>query len=128
MYRGSGLLLISVGSIVVYFLAFTTFEEPVGRWTRPEEGSGFIQVKIECPSAWDALIDGERFERRGPERDQCVRAARTHMTGALIVAIGAGVLGVRGILRGAPPAPQRLRPLSDVISRREHETDTRPRA
>ena len=119
MYRGAGILTLIVGALLVYFLAFTSFDEPIGRWTRPDEGTGFIQVKIECPSAWSALVEGEQVDSHlYTDRDQCLRAARTHATGALIVAALAGTLGVRGILRGPAPAPRPIRPLSETIRAR----------
>lgn len=120
MYRGAGILTLIIGAIFVYFLAFTPFDEPIGRWTRPDEGTGFIQVKIECPDAWSALVAAERVDSHlYIDRDQCLRAARTHATAALVIAALAGTLGFRGILRGPVPAPQPLRPLSETIRRRE---------
>ena len=122
MYRGAGILTLIVGALVVYFLAFTPFDEPIGRWTRPEEGTGFIQVKIECPPAWSALVEGERVDSHlYTDRGQCLRAARTHGTAALVVAALAGTLGVRGILQGPAPSPQPLRPLSEVIRGRRED-------
>lgn len=119
MYRGAGILTLIVGAVFVYFLAFTSFDEPIGRWTRPDEGTGFIQVKIECPAAWPALVEGEQVgSHLYTDRDQCRRAARTHATGALIVAALAGTLGIRGILRGPAPGPQPLGPLSEKIRAR----------
>jgi hypothetical protein len=123
MYRGAGILTLIVAALFVYFLAFTPFEEPIGRWTRPEEGSGFIQVKIECPTAWFALVEGERVDSSlFTDRGQCLRAARTHATGALLAAALGGILGVRGILRGPAPAPRPLRPLSEMIRRRREDS------
>ena len=120
MYRNGGLLVLALGAVFVYFLAFTTFDEPVRRWTRPEEGSGFVQIKIECPDAWSALISGERADSHlVTDRSQCLRSARTHATAALVVFALAGVLGVRGVLRGPAPAPRPLRPLSELIRLRD---------
>lgn len=122
MYRGAGILTLIVGALFVYFLAFTPFDEPIGRWTRPEEGTGFIQVKIECPTAWSALVEGERLDSHlFTDRGQCLRSARTHATGALIVAALAGTLGVRGVLRGPTPAPLPLKPLSETIRGRKED-------
>lgn len=119
MYRNGGFLVLAVGALVVYFLAFTPFDEPVRRWTRPEEGSGFIQIKIECPDAWGALARGDRVDSNlSTDRDQCLRAARTHATGAVIVVGLALVVGLRGVLRGPAPTPLPLRPLSELIRRR----------
>ncbi len=122
MYRGAGILTLIVGAVFVYFLGFTAFDEPIGRWTRPDEGTGFIQVKIECPSAWSTLVEGEGIDSHlYIDQNQCLRAARTHATGALLVAALAGTFGIRGILRGPAPAPQPLRPLSETIRLREAE-------
>lgn len=122
MYRGAGALTLIVGAIFVYFLAFTPFDEPIGRWTRPEEGTGFIQVKIECPTAWDALVEGERIDSNVyTDRDQCLRSARTHGTAAILVAALGGTLGGRGILRGPAPSPHPLRPLSETIRGRKED-------
>lgn len=122
MYRGAGILTLIVGAIFVYFLAFTPFDEPIGRYTRPEEGTGFIQVKIECPTAWSALVVGERVDSHlYTDRQQCLRAARTHGTAALVVAALAGMLGMRGVLRGPAPSPRPLRPLSETIRGRRKE-------
>lgn len=118
MYRGSGLVTLSVAALVVFLLAFTSFDEPVPRWTRPEEGGGFVQVEIECPSAWSALVGGERIETNiGTEAERCVRAARTHLTAAIIVAAVGGAIGLRAVWRGPAPIPEPLRPLSEVINR-----------
>ncbi len=119
MYRTGGLFVLAVGALIVYFAAFTPFDEPVRRWTRPDEGSGFVQIKIECPDAWSALAAGERVDSHlRTDRDQCLRAARTHATGALFVAGVIGLVGVRGVLRGPAPSPLPLRPLSEMIRRR----------
>lgn len=124
MYRNGGLFFLALGAVFVYFLAFTPFDEPVRRWTRPEEGSGFVQIKIECPDAWSALVLGDRVDSHSrTDRDQCVRAARTHATGALIVAIVGAVVGLRSILRGPAPEPLPLRPLSELIHRRGRSTE-----
>lgn len=77
-----------------------------------------MQAKVECPSAWAALFEGQRLDTYlGTEADQCVRAARTHLTGAVVVAAFAAVLGVRGVLRGPAPRPEPLRPLSELLRR-----------
>lgn len=124
MYRRSGLFVLAIGVILTYFLAFTTFDEPVGRWTRPDEGSGLVQVEIECPSAWDALVEDERADSNVPAWvDQCLRSARTHATGAIIVLALSGFFGIRGLLRGPAPRPQRLPRLSELLRTRRGETE-----
>lgn len=105
-----------IGLVITHFLAFTPFDEPVGRWTRPEEGTGWVQAKIECPTAWDALVEGERADSNVPSWvDQCLRSARTHATGALVVLAITGLLGIRGLSRGPAPRPKPLSRLSDMI-------------
>lgn len=121
MYRGSGLLLLLVGATLTYALALAPFEEPVRRWTTIE-GEGLVQAKVECPSAWAALFEDERLDTHlRTEADQCVRAARTRLTGAMMVAAFAAALGIRGVLRGPAPRPEPLRPLSELLRRRRDE-------
>lgn len=118
MYRTGGLLVLLAGAVLVFFVVFMPFDEPVGRWTRPEEGSGFQQVEIECPSAWGALVGGERFDSHlRTDRDQCLRAARTHATGGALIALLFLLVGVRAVSRGPAPAPQPLMPLSELMHR-----------
>jgi hypothetical protein len=120
MYRRSGLVVLAIGVILTYFLAFTTFDEPVSRWTRPEEESGLVQVKIECPSAWDALVEGEQVDSNVPSWvDQCLRSARTHATAAIVVVTVSLFSGIRGLIRGPAPRPERLHRLSDLLRRRQ---------
>lgn len=126
MYRGSGLLLLLVGATLTYTLAFAPFEEPVRRWTTAE-GEGLVQAKVECPSAWAAVFEHERLDTHlRTEADQCVRAARTHLTGAIVVAAFAAALGMRGVLRGPAPRPEPLRPLSESLRWRSDESERGP--
>lgn len=94
MYRGSALLLLLLGATLTYaLLALVPFEEPVRRWTTTG-GEGLVQAKVECPSAWAAVFEDEPSDTHlRTEADQCVRAARTHLTGAMIVAAFATALG-----------------------------------
>lgn len=115
MYRRSGLLVLAIGAMLTYALAFTSFDEPVRRWVTSESG-GLVQVEVRCPSAWAALIEGARLDTNmRTEAERCVRAARTHATGAVIVATLAATLGIRGVLRGPVPDPEPLPPLSELI-------------
>lgn len=66
-----------------------------------------------------ALVSGERVDSHlSTDRNQCVRAARTHATAGLVVASVAAVVGVRGIMRGPAPTPMPLRPLSELLQSR----------
>lgn len=77
-------MLVAVGAILTYILAFTPFDEPMRRWATAEDG-GLVQVVVECPSAWSTLVGGERLDTNlRTEADRCVRAASTHATGAVV--------------------------------------------
>lgn len=127
MYRTGGLLVLLSGAVLVYLVAFTPFDEPVGRWTRPEQGAGYQQVKIECPSAWSALANGGRVDSHlWTDRDRCLRGARTHGTAGVLLAALSLVVAVPAVLRGPSPTPHPLPPLSELIRARGPSADSEP--
>jgi hypothetical protein len=123
MYRKSGLIVLALGAVLVYSLAFTPFDTQVRRWERTEDG-GRERASITCPIPWDVIFEGVEPDLRfRTEAELCVRSARTLVTEGIFFAVLAVGLGVWGVVRGPKPDPEPLLPLSEVMAATASDSD-----
>lgn len=117
MYRRGGIIALVIGFALAYLWAFLPFSQDLPRFTRADDG-GWERAVIRCPDPWAMLIDGElpQGEYRG-EGEQCVRPARTLITGAVLAALAGLALGVYGLARGPAPPLVHIDPISELIER-----------
>lgn len=115
MYRRGGIISLVIGFGLAYLWAFFPFSQELPRYTRTDDG-GWERAVIRCPDPWALLIEGELPDGRyRGEGEQCVRPARTLVTGAVLAAIAGLGLGVYGLARGPGPPLVHIDPISELI-------------
>ena len=115
MYRRGGIIALVIGFGLAYLWAFLPFSQDLPRYTRIDDG-GWERAVISCPDPWAVLMEGElpQGDYRG-EGEQCVRPARTLISGAVVAAIAGLGLGVFGLARGPAPPLVHIDPISELI-------------
>lgn len=117
MYRRGGIIALVIGFGLAYLWAFLPFSQELSRYALTDDG-GWERAVISCPHPWAVLIEGElpQGEYRG-EGEQCVRPARTLISGAVVAAIAGLALGVYGLTRGPAPPLVHIEPISELIEK-----------
>jgi hypothetical protein len=121
MYRMGGIVALVIGMTLASLWAFLPFNEDLGYLVSVGgEQPVWTRVEVECPDPWSVIFEGVRPPRGeyAMAGDECVRPARTFLTGAILaMATGVG-LAVYGVSRGARPPVQPIEPISQLIKSR----------
>lgn len=115
--RTIALVVLLVGAVFVYSLAFTTFEQRVQfQWNVEADGSRTPMIYITCPSPWAVLVhDAEPEVATSP--GFCVKESRALAVEAVLaalatIAIVAWFLSRKTRPGELPPLPESLRALN----------------
>lgn len=111
--RTLALVVLLVGTALVYSLAFTTFEQRVQfQWDVEADGSRTPLIYITCPSPWSVLVEGA--EPQVPTAEGfCVKESRALSVEAGLVALA--TLAVAAWFLSRRSRPGELPPLPDSL-------------
>ena len=115
MYRRSGLIVLLLGVVFVYFLAFTPSKQETRHWTRNDQGQR-VKVVAVCESPWSLFVEGNSQDGRYvTDVETCRKGARLNASIGVLAAVTALGLGIWGILRGPRPQSRRLTPFHEIF-------------
>ena len=111
--RGVGLVVLLLGAIFVYSLAFSSFDQKVQfQWDIEADGSRTPRTHITCPSPWSVLVDdAEPAVTTTP--GFCVMPSRSLALEATIVTLITVAVSIWLLTRTTRPAA--LPPLPDSV-------------
>lgn len=124
MYRTGGIVTLLIGLVLTFLWGFLPFSQQLSyRVSFGDDEPTWTRVAIRCPDPWSVLVEGERPPRGeyATVGDECVRPARTFMTGGVLALVAGVTIGIWGISRGRRTKPEPIEPLSKVI---EHRSQT----
>jgi hypothetical protein len=111
--RGVGLVVLLLGAILVYSLAFTSFDQKVQfQWDIEADGSRTPRSHITCPSPWSVLVDDAEPEVTTTP-GFCVMPSRSLALEATIVTVITVAVFIWLLTRTTRPAA--LPPLPDSV-------------
>lgn len=106
MGRQTGIVVLVVGAILTYSLAFSQFDQRVSRSTINEEGERIPVTHVTCPSPWAVAVRGAEPDVIAGE-SICPGPARTLLVEGAVVALFSLVIGIWGLTRARPtPVPE----------------------
>lgn len=111
MGRETGIIVLVVGAILIYSLAFTQFDQRVSRFTINDKGERVPVTHVTCPSPWAVVAQGAEPDVIAGE-SICPRPARTLLLEGALVALISLIVGIWGLTRSRPtPLPELPRSL-----------------
>lgn len=115
MYRRAGIIVLILGALSIYVLAFVPFETTVRRYTRDDAGDR-VRATAVCPNSVEMMWgEAEPDVKYLSDVKYCLKGARLRLSIAAGVGVLALALGIRGLVRGPRPDPIHLRPLSELF-------------
>lgn len=124
MYREGGIFALLIGIGLAFLWAFLPFSQEVSYRVSFDEGQpSWTRTEVQCPHPWSVIVEGERPTggELATTGEECVRPARTLLTGAALALIVGAAVGAYGISRGKRPPPEKIEPISKVIARRSNQ-------
>lgn len=104
-YRALGIVVLAIGAILVYSLAFSSFDERVRfQWNVTPDGGRTPMISVTCPSPWAVLVHDAEPEATTTE-GLCVMPSRALAVEAAGVAVLALILAVWFFTRTKRPGP-----------------------
>ena len=114
MYRNGAILSLVIGALLVFNLAFTTFDKVLNQWVPDEDGNP-QRVTILCDTPWD-LVVGDTYLDTDPawQGQECLPSGRILMIEAGIVTTVALALAFRGFQNGKRPPTRSTKALPQL--------------